>query len=244
MLQSERWFPVKGLVGERGSCNQDVWTVRWQIYCSTLPRPKAVKREEQWGGFACLWTTCAYMCSMWCPIKVSYSPQTCLFTILYIRAWSPYSAQPVKGFSVFPRVCVCLHRSNSAKQKKQKKWQSRILSLFGFWLLLVGPRLPAHRLHIHSAVSTRTAELSVSWYFSVVFQKTICLHVTVLLRLSYETDCQCWKLCITKTCDFSKLSQLFHYWKCTCIYNYYHIILLDVNWNLFGFNCWCGHAAL
>lgn len=33
-------------------------------------------------------------------------------------------------------VCVCLHLSNSAKQKKLK---SRILSLFGFWLFLLAP---------------------------------------------------------------------------------------------------------
>lgn len=36
-------------------------------------------------------------------------------------------------------------------------------SLFVWFLALpVGPRLPTYRLHIHSAVSTRTAELSVN----------------------------------------------------------------------------------
>lgn len=111
---------------------------------------------------------------------------------------------------LFSRTCqrvlsagLCLSpllKHSEVEEAEEVTEQNRLF--VWFLALLVGPWLPTYRLHIHSAVSTRTAELSVSRYSSAS-QKTVCLCVTVvLLRLSCETDSdsQCGGLCLTETC--------------------------------------------
>lgn len=89
----------------------------------------------------------------------SYSPQTRVSTILYIRAQKrTRSAQPVDDFSVFPRLHYLNCKADEAERNDGAEFSLCLIS----WLFLVGLRLPAHRRHIHSAVSTWTAELSVS----------------------------------------------------------------------------------